>query len=78
MIMENVLNTQNIVLGRQENFIRRLKEATWSYFALSQGGFSLLMATTKSGSEKSKIQHFLLFLSFLGIDALLDPNFFRV
>ena len=25
MIMENVLNTQNIVLGRQESFIRRLE-----------------------------------------------------
>ena len=34
------------------------------------------MATLKSGSEKSKIQKNLLFLSFLRIGASSDPNFF--
>ena len=34
------------------------------------------MATMKSGSEMAKNQNFLLFLSFLRIDASSDPNFF--
>ena len=72
MMLKNVLNTQNIVVGPQENFYGDLKlDLTPSKRIFAP------MATLKSGSEKSKIQKILLFLSFLRIGASSDPNFFR-
>ena len=68
MMLENVLDTQNMVVGPQENFLRRLEVLSKRFFAP--------MAILKSGSEKSKIQKNLLFLSFLRIGASSDPNFF--
>ena len=32
MMVKNVLDTQNIVLGRQEKFLRRLEAVSWSFF----------------------------------------------
>lgn len=40
-MVQSVFNAQNIVPRLQENFLRRLKVVTWSYFALFQSVFSL-------------------------------------
>ena len=70
MMLENVLDTQNMVVGRQKNFIRRLEV-----------GFHSLKEVFRSHGDheiwfrKIKNLFFLLFLSFLGIDASLYPNF---
>ena len=72
MMLENVLDTQNMVVGRQENFLRRLEV-----------GFHSLKAVFRSHGDpeiwfrKVKNPKNLHFLSFLRIGASSDPNFFR-
>ena len=52
MMLENVLDTQNMVVGRQENFLLRLEVG---FLSLSKRFFATVV-TLKSGSEKSKIK----------------------
>ena len=70
MMLENVLDTQNMVVGRQENFLRRLEV-----------GFHSLKTVFPSHGDpeiwfrKVKIQKNLLFLRCLRIDASPGPIF---
>ena len=77
MMVKNVLDTQNIVLGRQEKFLRRLEAVSWRFFSHSlRVVFRSTLRPWNLASKSKKSNFFLLFLNFVGIDASLDLKIF--
>ena len=79
MMVKNVLDTQNIVLGRQEKFLRRLETVSWSFFSHSlRAVFRSTLRPWNLASKSKKIHIFYFSWALSGLMRRLTLKFFRV